>query len=432
MGAAEWTSFSQCGGHATPEGVWHHHLLPSCLLVQLNDYGATNPNGGHSPQIGWSYDGFPIYGPHCVDGNKMYKCTDSRANPSDCLDECNGQGVYTGAQAGGHAIDGYTYHYHVTGPVADLSGDIKTDSLHPAPDASMSPYTIGCWRGNVPSKPAIYRRAECLYPGTTADFVPRVVQGVSEYIYPETMPPTTWAPSSSPTAAPTECESISRTHRYQLSNIPSSDVSDVIIVNGYRDDGKDDFAAKYPDCIAPDEVDDMDYVYKIDYKQRKKKLTINIIVCCGAGKLFSAEQLSDTSIVPNNYFGENAAFHVFFIDDDDTSLGAKEIVVICIICLLVIAACAGIGYWYKQKRRGQASFDESKNKNETKKETAATTTTTIDGAESSGTTKIEMPNTKAIVSPVKDVKESPLISDSVQNDPYKVVNDDDAANITVR
>ena len=144
---AEFTAFSMCGGHATPGGEWHHHVLPSCLLAQLGDYGETNPNNQHSPQIGWSFDGFPIYGPHGVDGKKMYKCTDSRANPDDCLDECNGQGVYPGAINGGHIIDGYTYHYHVTGPVANLSGDIRTSILDPAPDASMAPYTIGCWRG---------------------------------------------------------------------------------------------------------------------------------------------------------------------------------------------------------------------------------------------------------------------------------------------
>merc|ERR1719361_1793120 len=182
--------------------------------------------------------------------------------------------------------------------------------------------------------------------------------------------------------------------------------------------------------MNPSNVDDMDYVYKTDFRGRAKTLTVNLVVCCGDGRSFTTEQLDEQAA--NDYNGEGAAFHIFFIDDEDASLGAKEIVVICIICLLVIAACAGIGYWYKQKRRGQASFDESMNKNEKKTETAATTKTTSDGAESSGTAKIEMPNTKASASPVKDVKESPLISDSIQNDPYKVVNDDDAANITVR
>merc|ERR1719336_315438 len=87
---AEWTAFSQCGGHATPGGEWHHHVLPSCLLAQLDDVSDVT---SHSPQIGWALDGFPIYGPHGIDGQTMYRCTDSRSNPLDCLDECNGQGV---------------------------------------------------------------------------------------------------------------------------------------------------------------------------------------------------------------------------------------------------------------------------------------------------------------------------------------------------
>ena len=58
---SEWTSFDMCTGHSQQMGDYHYHFPPSCLLVQA---AATNaPTGdaqGHSPQIGWSYDG--MYG----------------------------------------------------------------------------------------------------------------------------------------------------------------------------------------------------------------------------------------------------------------------------------------------------------------------------------------------------------------------------------
>ena len=54
---SEWTSFDMCAGHAA-SGDYHYHFPPSCLLAQAD---ADAPlDGGHSPQIGWAQDGFPI------------------------------------------------------------------------------------------------------------------------------------------------------------------------------------------------------------------------------------------------------------------------------------------------------------------------------------------------------------------------------------
>ena len=47
------------GGHPPPTGEYHTHAAPSGLMTKVNDNGS-----GHSPILGWSYDGYPIYGPY--------------------------------------------------------------------------------------------------------------------------------------------------------------------------------------------------------------------------------------------------------------------------------------------------------------------------------------------------------------------------------
>ena len=68
---AEWTSFDFCGGHGRClandcTGDYHYHFPASCLETQIGKL-----SDGHSPQIGWSLDGFPIYGPYGPDGVYM-------------------------------------------------------------------------------------------------------------------------------------------------------------------------------------------------------------------------------------------------------------------------------------------------------------------------------------------------------------------------
>jgi autotransporter-associated beta strand protein len=41
------------------DGAYHHHQNPVSLRAQLGDEGA-----GHSPILGWAFDGYPIYGPY--------------------------------------------------------------------------------------------------------------------------------------------------------------------------------------------------------------------------------------------------------------------------------------------------------------------------------------------------------------------------------
>ena len=55
---AEWISFDCCSGHSSGTGGYHYHFPPSCLIAQAD---AADPQpGGHSAQIGWAQDGFPI------------------------------------------------------------------------------------------------------------------------------------------------------------------------------------------------------------------------------------------------------------------------------------------------------------------------------------------------------------------------------------
>ena len=55
---AEWISFDCCTGHSDYEYAYHYHFPPSCLLAQANK--AAPISDGHSAQVGWAQDGFPI------------------------------------------------------------------------------------------------------------------------------------------------------------------------------------------------------------------------------------------------------------------------------------------------------------------------------------------------------------------------------------
>lgn len=48
-----------CCGHPNQDGLYHYHKYPICINSPWADEG-----NGHSPLIGWAFDGFPIYGPY--------------------------------------------------------------------------------------------------------------------------------------------------------------------------------------------------------------------------------------------------------------------------------------------------------------------------------------------------------------------------------
>jgi uncharacterized protein (TIGR03437 family) len=75
FGEAE--TFDLCNGHQPGSGIYHHHINPVCLRAQLNDnvtvvstgrlgtqYAENTTGWTHSPILGWSFDGYPVYGPY--------------------------------------------------------------------------------------------------------------------------------------------------------------------------------------------------------------------------------------------------------------------------------------------------------------------------------------------------------------------------------
>jgi uncharacterized protein (TIGR03437 family) len=70
-------TFDACVGHQPASGMYHHHANPICLRGQLGDnveavktsrtgttYREKAGPWKHSPILGWSFDGYPIYGPY--------------------------------------------------------------------------------------------------------------------------------------------------------------------------------------------------------------------------------------------------------------------------------------------------------------------------------------------------------------------------------
>jgi hypothetical protein len=111
------TQTDKCGGIALREGgLYGYHMLPVCLLQQLNEQNNyTNSWNSHSPQLGWAMDGFPIYGPLSRHGIAMLPCGHLLAHPTLCLDACNGfEGLLPG-------VDEYKYRYYVPAPIDEVS-----------------------------------------------------------------------------------------------------------------------------------------------------------------------------------------------------------------------------------------------------------------------------------------------------------------------
>ncbi|KAK3284955.1 hypothetical protein CYMTET_7421 [Cymbomonas tetramitiformis] len=162
---SEWTGFDYCSGHSEMTGDYHYHFPPSCLLDQLDVL-----SDGHSPQVGWAYDGFPIYGPKGPGGVSMRVCGNSGADSTHCLDSCSG---YEGELS---SVDGFKYRYYLSGEVSDLyslPGD-------PKPASADYPFTLECYKGCTWAELSA-NNAKCAdgTPGTTSSYSATASTGIT-------------------------------------------------------------------------------------------------------------------------------------------------------------------------------------------------------------------------------------------------------------
>mmetsp|Transcript_56453 Transcript_56453/g.123397 ORF Transcript_56453/g.123397 Transcript_56453/m.123397 type:complete len:284 (-) Transcript_56453:17-868(-) len=135
---AEGNTFDQCSCHSSQTSVpsYHCHQPPSCLLQQL---GQTDT--AHSPQIGWAFDGFPLYGPRGPGGVMMQTCsqTGGTYGTDVCTDECGGYYSSDGS------IDNFVYRYYIMGQYSD--GASCSLPGCPSPTEAHFPPTPMCFRG---------------------------------------------------------------------------------------------------------------------------------------------------------------------------------------------------------------------------------------------------------------------------------------------
>jgi len=162
----EGNTFDQCGGHCshTDKPSYHAHVPPSCLLRQLGQTGTT-----HSPQVGWAFDGFPVYGPRGPGGVMMQTCTVTGGvyGRDVCTDDCGG---YYRAD---NSIDNFAYRYYMLGDYNDgLSCALPGC---PSPGPEYHPASPVCYRGCCPSGATCHSTipacpASPTLPGTTSGY----------------------------------------------------------------------------------------------------------------------------------------------------------------------------------------------------------------------------------------------------------------------
>lgn len=176
---SEWNSFDCCSGHAEQTGDYHYHFPPSCLLNQIGDF-----NDGHSAQIGWSYDGFPVYGPKGPGGIDMKyaptACDDDSCTIDQTLDLCDGSICLDkcGGYEGTIAHDEYLYRYYMVGATSDLYS-LPSDPRPGADAAAVFGFSLNCYRGYTLSE--LSAGATSHTPGTTNSFVPAVKTTPGQY-----------------------------------------------------------------------------------------------------------------------------------------------------------------------------------------------------------------------------------------------------------
>lgn len=123
--------------HGDPFGSSHG---TKCLYSVANYSSLT----AHPPQIGWSLDGYSIYGRHL----------DYQAEgwPSNALDQC-----------GGHSHGTYGYHYH-TQVISAVTDSGASNGVAGVAYPSFSPGVNKCWKGNITAIKIWSRDASLVQP----------------------------------------------------------------------------------------------------------------------------------------------------------------------------------------------------------------------------------------------------------------------------
>jgi hypothetical protein len=130
-GQYTWTSceVDECNAHSGKGNDYHYHgdpFGPSCL------YNTSSYAGEHPPIIGFSLDGFSLYG--------RYTAADSQTGVSIALDSCGGHE---------HPIDGAsTYHYH-SAVETELSSNLDGTTGGPYSYTAFKLAPAECFAGDI-------------------------------------------------------------------------------------------------------------------------------------------------------------------------------------------------------------------------------------------------------------------------------------------
>jgi hypothetical protein len=93
----------RCCGHPSPSNSYHYHKYPVCVNTPWADDGT-----GHSPLIGFAFDGFPVYGPYESAGILARDATGHPLNEFNLhIDEARGPHYHVTPGKFPHIIGGY-------------------------------------------------------------------------------------------------------------------------------------------------------------------------------------------------------------------------------------------------------------------------------------------------------------------------------------
>ncbi|CAD7966229.1 unnamed protein product [Amoebophrya sp. A120] len=159
-GLFTWTSceVDRCNAHSGKGEDYHYHGDPfgtKCLYTEADFTDATN---GHPPLIGWSLDGYDVYG-------RYTKTT--QLGQATALDACGGHEHGTTTGGGVTSITGYHYHPEVEQKTtSSLDGTNLNGATVTYTAYKLAP--MECWKGNVGAIPNFWtsNNGQALYDST--------------------------------------------------------------------------------------------------------------------------------------------------------------------------------------------------------------------------------------------------------------------------